>query len=293
MKSFIKIIIAIFGIIYIIVGGIVAFNTVKPNNNNSTSSQKDTQSNERDIDKIQIEIVADVVKIRESKDPNSQVIGNVYKNEIYSVLSEDKESQYKWLEIETANGIKGYIVGIEAYVKKLKTTIIEEEQKPIIDNNTNNDTNNNNNSSNNDKPTNNTKPNNNTTKNENTTTNNQQNNNSSSNQKEEPIVLKKIWMENEGGTFHVGDTITIHASVESKNKLRSAVVWFHSLVNEQSIKSAVSYKEIIDNSNIIIVGTITEDMLPGMWEYNWSYFDDQYGLFINDWKNGRFKFLVE
>ena len=99
---------------------------MKSNNNVSI------QSNERNKDKIQIEIVADSVKIRESKDPNSQVIGNVYKNEIYSVISEDKESQYKWLEIETSNGIKGYIVGIEAYVKKLETTVIIEEE-PIID----------------------------------------------------------------------------------------------------------------------------------------------------------------
>ena len=156
MKNFIishlKLIIIISSIVITtIVSCIIVFNV---NSNNSM------QSNERDKDKIQIEIVADAVKIRESKEPNSQVIGNVYKNEIYTVISEDKESQYKWLEIETSNGIKGYIVGIEAYVKKLETTIInEEEQKPIIDNNANNDTSNNN-SSNTDKPANNTKPNN-------------------------------------------------------------------------------------------------------------------------------------
>ena len=130
MKSFIishlKFVIIITCIATTIIIGILTFSVIKSKNNVSM------QSNERNKDKIQIEVVADSVKIRESKEPNSQVIGNVYKNEIYSVISEDKESQYKWLEIETANGIKGYIVGIEAYVKKLETTIIiEEEQKPV------------------------------------------------------------------------------------------------------------------------------------------------------------------
>ena len=129
MKSFVishlKLVIIITCIVATtIIGGIITFSVIKSNNNVSI------QSNERNKDKIQIEIVANSVKIRQSKDPNSQVIGNVYKNEIYSVISEDKESQYKWLEIETSNGIKGYIVGIEAYVKRLETTIvIEEEQK--------------------------------------------------------------------------------------------------------------------------------------------------------------------
>lgn len=122
MKSFIishlKFVIIITCIATTIIIGILTFSVIKSKNNVSM------QSNERNKDKIQIEVVADSVKIRESKEPNSQVIGNVYKNEIYSVISEDKESQYKWLEIETANGIKGYIVGIEAYVKKLETTII-------------------------------------------------------------------------------------------------------------------------------------------------------------------------
>ena len=63
-----------------IIGSIVVFNVINSNNNS-------IQSNKRDKDKIQIEVVADVVKIRESKEPNSQVVGNVYKNEIYSVIS--------------------------------------------------------------------------------------------------------------------------------------------------------------------------------------------------------------
>ena len=147
MKSFIesrlKIIIITTCIVTItIIGGIITFSITKEDDIVSV------QSNERDKDKIQIEVVADSVKVRESKEPNSKVIGYIYKNEIYTVISEDKESQYKWLEIETTNGIRGYIVGIEAYVKKLETTvIIEEEQKPDIEdndiNNTEDETNNN------------------------------------------------------------------------------------------------------------------------------------------------------
>ena len=186
MKSFVishlKLVIIITCIVATtIIGGIITFSVIKSNNNISI------QSNERNKDKIQIEVVADSVKIRESKEPNSQVIGNVYKNEIYSVISEDKESQYKWLEIETSNGIKGYIVGIEAYVKRLETTIIiEEEQKPNdkpnMDNeNTYNNEQKPNDSKNENKPNNNQKPNNNNNNNSNTNTNKHNNNNNPNN----------------------------------------------------------------------------------------------------------------
>ena len=171
MKSFVishlKLVIIITCIVVTtIIGGIITFSVIKSNNNNIS-----IQSNERNKDKIQIEVIADSVKIRESKDPNSQVIGNVYKNEIYSVISEDKESQYKWLEIETSNGIKGYIVGIEAYVKRLETTIIiEKEQKPNDNPNIDNENINNNVE----------KPNNSQTEN-NQSTNQKPNNNSNTN----------------------------------------------------------------------------------------------------------------
>ena len=80
---------------------------------------------------------------------------------------------------ETANGIKGYIVGIEAYVKKLETTIIiEEEQKPVdkpnIDKENTNNNEEKNNNKNENKPSNNQKPTDNT---------NKSNNNSNLNQK--------------------------------------------------------------------------------------------------------------
>ena len=171
MKSFVishlKLVIIITCIVVTtIIGGIITFSVIKSNNNNIS-----IQSNERNKDKIQIEVIADSVKIRESKEPNSQVIGNVYKNEIYSVISEDKESQYKWLEIETSNGIKGYIVGIEAYVKRLETTIIiEKEQKPNDNPNIDNENINNNVE----------KPNNSQTEN-NQSTNQKPNNNSNTN----------------------------------------------------------------------------------------------------------------
>lgn len=187
MKSFVishlKLVIIITCIVATtIIGGIITFSVIKSNNNVSI------QSNERNKDKIQIEIVANSVKIRQSKEPNSQVIGNVYKNEIYSVISEDKESQYKWLEIETSNGIKGYIVGIEAYVKRLETTIIiEEEQKsndkPSIDNE---------NTSNNEE-----KPNNNQT--ENKSNNNQKPNNSNNTNNDNITKTFKVNFNTNGG----------------------------------------------------------------------------------------------
>ncbi len=99
------------------------------------------QTNLRDDTKNQIEIITDYINIREMQDVSSDILGKVYRGEIYTILSENTDSKYKWLEIETSNGIRGYISGIEDYVKRLETTvIIDEEQKPNIEDN--DDTNN-------------------------------------------------------------------------------------------------------------------------------------------------------
>lgn len=74
------------------------------------------QTNLRDDTKNQIEIITDYINIREMQDVSSDILGKVYRGEIYTILSENTDSKYKWLEIETSNGIRGYISGIEDYV---------------------------------------------------------------------------------------------------------------------------------------------------------------------------------
>ena len=141
------------------------------------------QTNKRNENVAQVEIVTDYINIRRYEAVDSEIIGKVYKGEIYTILSENKESEYNWLEIKTSNGINGYISGIDTYVKRLYTSNNEEQppiDNPIIDNNnTNNE--NNENTNDNQKPNNNTndnqKPNNNTNNNQKPNNNNNSNTN--------------------------------------------------------------------------------------------------------------------
>ena len=94
--------------------------------------ENEVQTNLRDDTKQQVEIITEYINIRESQDVSSDILGKVHKGEIYDVLSENTDSKYNWIEIETSNGIRGYISGIEDYVKKLDTTTnIEKEQETI------------------------------------------------------------------------------------------------------------------------------------------------------------------
>ena len=97
------------------------------------------QSNERQSSLNQIEVITEYINIRKSKNVSSPILGKVYKGEIYTVISEDKKSIYNWYEIETSNGIKGFISGKDEYVKVLET---------LNNDNFNNDNSSNDNSSN-------------------------------------------------------------------------------------------------------------------------------------------------
>lgn len=78
------------------------------------------QTNKRDNTVMQIEIVNDYINIREEKSVSSDILGKVYKGEIYTVISEDDKSTYHWFEVETSTGIKGFISGQDSYVKLLE-----------------------------------------------------------------------------------------------------------------------------------------------------------------------------
>lgn len=145
------------------------------------------QTNIRDNTKSQIEIISDYINIRSSKSVKSEILGKVYKGEIYTILDEDTESNYKWIKIETANGIKGFICGTDNYVKRLKLNDNKNEEKdvPVIDNKENDNKGDNqsaNNSNNPDKNSNNNLKNN---TNSNTNNNINDNNSGASNKNEE------------------------------------------------------------------------------------------------------------
>lgn len=75
------------------------------------------QTNEKNENVSQVEIITDYINIRASNTIQSDVIGKVYKGEIYTILYEDKDTSYHWLKIKTSNNILGFISGKEEYVK--------------------------------------------------------------------------------------------------------------------------------------------------------------------------------
>ncbi len=93
------------------------------------------QTNKRNENVEQVEIIADYVNIRSNPSVDSDVLGQVYKNEIYTVLSEYPDGDFKWLEIKTSNGIKGYVAGRTDYVKRLDSGNVDDEvdSKPDVD----------------------------------------------------------------------------------------------------------------------------------------------------------------
>lgn len=149
------------------------------------------QTNDRNENVAQVEITTNYLNIRSSQSVDSEILGQVYKGEIYTIISENKESEHKWLEIETSNGIRGYISGIDSYIKRLNTTTNNEEPSQEETPPTNNETPSNNEKpsnnqntqkpSNNQKPNNSQKPNNNNNSNTNTNTNKPNNDNNSNN----------------------------------------------------------------------------------------------------------------
>lgn len=171
----------------------IALTFITSDNQNNYYDSDTNIGNERDSSIAQIEIITEYINIRSNKSVNSTIVGQVHYGEIYTIISEDVESSYHWFEIETTNGIKGFISGKDDYVKVLEITNKNEDvEKPteeeIKEENISNNTSNNNTSNNNNKkPTNSTKPSTNNNTNSNSSNNNtsNKNNSSSSTKKEE------------------------------------------------------------------------------------------------------------
>lgn len=226
-----------------------------------TSSKTETiSSNDRDYSIPQIEIVTDYINIRSSKDSNADILGQVHYGEIYTIISEDEESSYNWYEIETTNGIRGFIAGKYGetyYVRELEITGNEnngteekEEERQEETTNKPNTT----------KPSNNTndnsKPNNNTTKtcnesakqqltNEYNSTIEQRTNeyNANINKVEQQINFAKEALDTTGGYLSASDYDTQYQQATSQTQKEL-------LKNRYSM--SVNYDKMVNTYNSII-----------------------------------------
>lgn len=84
------------------------------------------QSNERNYSVAQIMVDTEYINIRDTKSVNGDILGKVYYEEIYTIISHDENSTFDWYEIETSTGIRGFIAGKSngvSYVKLLETNI--------------------------------------------------------------------------------------------------------------------------------------------------------------------------
>lgn len=90
------------------------------------------------------------------------------------------------------------------------------------------------------------------------------------------VKMNRIWMDNPGATYNVGDTVVIHLQAESNYDIDSAVLWLKSESNSASVKGAVS-RVNTGNGVFDMSYTISDNMYPGKWIPNWAYISDKYG----------------
>lgn len=101
------------------------------------------QSNQIDNSKKQIKVLADKINIRAEGSVNSQDIGDVFRDEVYTVLDEQEDNLYRWYKIETSLGLKGFVANeknkkwLEVYEPNINIegdlkAVDEKEELPLI-----------------------------------------------------------------------------------------------------------------------------------------------------------------
>jgi len=126
MKKKKIILIIILLVITLILSGVLIYKNIK-----NDKEDKIIQSNQRDETKEQVEITNDYINIRKEASSESDVLGKVYKEEIYTVLEKQDDEYYNWVLIETNNNIKGYIAikyEENTYANYLEVKEIEETE---------------------------------------------------------------------------------------------------------------------------------------------------------------------
>lgn len=103
------------------------------------------QTNSRDETKKQIQILVDKINLRESPSETSIDLGDVYNNEIYTVLDEVDSEQYTWYKILTNWNVLGYVASKknDSWIKvlEIKNSDEQKDNTPPIDNKDDNSTN--------------------------------------------------------------------------------------------------------------------------------------------------------
>lgn len=95
--------------------GYITLENTKLNLNHDTPLYKEyfLQSNERNKYVTQIEVVESYINIRKDSAVYSNIIGQVYSGEIYTVLNVNEYADNTiWYRIKTTNGITGWIAGV-------------------------------------------------------------------------------------------------------------------------------------------------------------------------------------
>lgn len=89
------------------------------------------QSNDRDETVEQFKVTNEYINIRKENNTESDVLGKVYRDEIYTVLEKEEDEYYVWYLIETNTEIKGYVAvqyEEESYVELLEVKEATEEE---------------------------------------------------------------------------------------------------------------------------------------------------------------------
>ena len=83
-------------------------------------------SNERDKSKDQLKVITDYINIRKNANTSSDIIGQVHRGDIYTILEKNKGwNSFSWYKIRLSNGKTGWIVG--NYENEQYVEILEKE----------------------------------------------------------------------------------------------------------------------------------------------------------------------
>lgn len=129
MKKKKIVVIIILALLALGLGGLLVFK----NTDTSEKEEKVVQTNERDESKEQFKVTNEFINIRKENDSKSELLGKVYKDEIYTILEKEEDEYYVWFLIETNNNIKGYVAvqyEEESYIELLE--VKEEESKEEV-----------------------------------------------------------------------------------------------------------------------------------------------------------------
>lgn len=99
------------------------------------NNKKIIQSNKLDKNKTQIQVIVKRINIRKDTTIYSEDLGDVYKDEIYTVLDTVDKQDYYWYKIKTNQGITGYIASDpnDEYVKVISGYIDRKAPEIIIE----------------------------------------------------------------------------------------------------------------------------------------------------------------